>query len=255
MNAPLYVTYFYCIYFQTILYIKIFFIIVIVEFLNTMNQSLGNKIAHLSVDKFKSLPKTGKPKETEWTILSSIVKEQNSTFEVVSLGTGSKCIGKTKMCPQGTIVNDSHAEVMCRRAFLRYLYSQLTENSTIFNSNENKAFSLKPEVKFHFFTTQVPCGDAAIFPQQKPEDAGSIIKDNASEENIPTKKRKLEDIFRTGAKCLKEDKMQDSKTEGATYHVVGVVRTKPGEPGTGCPVAHNQKGTTILFGSKGDNLI
>ncbi|ERL91575.1 tRNA-specific adenosine deaminase 1 [Dendroctonus ponderosae] len=193
-----------------------------------MKQSLGNKIAHLSVEKFKSLPKTGKPKETEWTILSSIVKEQNSTFEVVSIGTGSKCIGKTKMCPKGTIVNDSHAEVMCRRAFLRYLYSHLTEDSAIFYSHKNKTFSLKPGVKFHFFTTQVPCGDAAIFPQDhKNEDAGSIIEDSTSE-NIPAKKRKLEDIFRTGAKCLKDSMVQDPKTDGATYHVLGVVRTKPG---------------------------
>lgn len=38
----------------------------------------------------------------------------------------------------------------------------------------------------------------------------------------------IKDIHRTGAKCLSQCEIQDKKLPGTEYHVVGVVRTKPG---------------------------
>ncbi|XP_050306056.1 tRNA-specific adenosine deaminase 1 [Anthonomus grandis grandis] len=190
-----------------------------------------NKIADLSVTLYNSLPKTGKPKGNEWTILSSIVQEgPNGNFTVVSLGTGSKCIGQSKMCPNGTILNDSHAEVICRRGFIRYLLSEINPASKIFNLNkQTNKFILKNGIKFHFFTTHVPCGDAAIFPKDSEEDCGRILRYNNSNVEPANKKRKIEeDIYRTGAKCLRNDFRQDPKGEGQDYHVLGAVRIKPG---------------------------
>ncbi|KAJ8976874.1 hypothetical protein NQ317_001198 [Molorchus minor] len=176
-----------------------------------------NRIADLCLNHFKTLPKSGKPKQSEWTILSCIVLEFEDDLNVVALGTGSKCIGKNKMSPSGDILNDSHAEVICRRSFLRYLYEK--------------------GLGFIFFTTHVPCGDAAIFPKQNLEDFGNIIGGTSKsagtedEYEVPSKKVKVEedgDIFRTGAKCLAEDIEQDLKLGGGGYHVLGAVRTKPG---------------------------
>ncbi|XP_066256507.1 tRNA-specific adenosine deaminase 1 [Euwallacea similis] len=186
------------------------------------------QIAQLSLDLFKTLPKTGKPKETEWTVLSSIVKQKDYQLEVVALGTGSKCIGRSKLCPRGTVINDSHAEVICRRAFVCYLYSELKPESSIFNFNkEKKQYALKSNVVFHFFTTHVPCGDAAIFPKQAVEDIGKALPLENQSDCTPPKRRRVDDIYRTGAKCL-DGKIQDSKVDGADYHVLGLVRTKPG---------------------------
>jgi len=43
-------------------------------------------------------------------------------MKVVAMGTGSKCIGHSHMCCQGGVINDSHAEVIARRSFLRQVY-------------------------------------------------------------------------------------------------------------------------------------
>lgn len=188
--------------------------------------TLQENIAKLSIEQYDRLPKTGKPTTNQWTVLSAIVQEHKNNLEVVALGTGSKCIGKSKMCPFGTVINDSHAEVICRRAFLRYLYNELNENgSGIFHTCNQLKFELKPEIKFHFFTTRVPCGDAAIFPSSNVSEG---VGDALAEDETPTKRMKFNDIYRTGAKCLPEDLKRDLKGEGDAYHTVGLVRTKPG---------------------------
>ncbi|XP_049819802.1 tRNA-specific adenosine deaminase 1 isoform X2 [Aethina tumida] len=199
--------------------------------------SFQDKIALKSLEQFRLLSKNGKPKETEWTILSCILVEINEHLEVVALGTGSKCIGQNNLSPNGDILNDSHAEIICRRSFLLYLYEQINlsydNNSSIFVfEKDNKNLTLNNNVRFHFFTTHVPCGDAAIFPKQNNDNFGEIIEDFASTEEAddnaeqPAKKRKL-DIYRTGAKCLEGDQ-QDPKLEGCGYHILGAVRRKPG---------------------------
>ncbi|XP_967247.3 tRNA-specific adenosine deaminase 1 isoform X1 [Tribolium castaneum] len=209
--------------------------------MSSQNLDFHNKIAKLCIEHFDSLPKTGKPKENEWTILSCIVLEDSEKYEVVALGTGTKCIGKDKMSRDGDILNDSHAEVICRRAFLRFIYdTMLSQPQHMFlYEPEKQIFTLKPNTKFHFFSTHVPCGDAAIFTKQNVEDFGNLIqvsvqnslKRTAEEcdSGVEPKRIKLtDDIFRTGAKCLKADVKQDLKLQGSEYHVTGVVRTKPG---------------------------
>ncbi|CAH1366445.1 unnamed protein product [Tenebrio molitor] len=207
-----------------------------------------NTIAKLCYEKFCSLPKNGKPKENEWTILSCIILEEINTFEVVALGTGSKCIGHDKMSQYGDVLNDSHAEVVCRRAFMRYIYESILSQSSdkfIFDTDTH-TFKLKDSIKFHFFSTHVPCGDAAIFVKQNAEDFGDLIKDedfvcaqnvlkrkgdtldDMGKKKIKLQENNTNDIFRTGAKCLKSDIKQDLHQKGVDFHVTGVVRTKPG---------------------------
>lgn len=202
------------------------------------NLNFSENIAKVCIEKFNGLPKSGKPKENQWTVLSCIVQEKNCKFDVVALGTGSKCIGSTKMSPKGDILNDSHAEVVCRRAFLLYLYDQidlaLKRELSIFISDSCK-FQLDKTIKFHFFTTMMPCGDASIFPKCDSQNSGNLVEDKKkrcsdSAKSVCKKlKTDVGDIYRTGAKCLKDDDKQDQKKEGAQYHITGVVRTKPGK--------------------------
>lgn len=45
--------------------------------------------------------------------------------QVVAIATGTKCLNGEYISDQGLVVNDCHAEIVARRAFLRFLYSQL----------------------------------------------------------------------------------------------------------------------------------
>lgn len=200
--------------------------------------SLVDEIADNCINSFKILPKTGKPVDNEWTVLSCIVKYNTETelHEVVSLGTGSKCIGATKMSSQGNILNDSHAEVIARRGFLIYLYENIlyaVENQQSIFVREGPKYALKDNIKFVFYSSQMPCGDASIIPKTEDfsSDIGDLIQSNKREAeydlcDVETKKKRL-DIYRTGAKCLTINQ-QDPKEAGQNYHLVGQVRTKPG---------------------------
>lgn len=142
---------------------------------------------------------------------------------------------------------------------MRYLFKEIDElrrggNSTILNHDEkSNKYAVREGVTFHLFTTQVPCGDASIFPKEafgKDRDA-SVVSNQATKRSLPqneidSKKFKhdsnddfaeslvensgtlLSDINRTGAKSLPQDSKQDKKQPGTGYHVVGTVRTKPG---------------------------
>lgn len=197
-----------------------------------------NDIAQSCIDLFNRLPKTGKPVEKEWTVLSCIVRYDRRTenHQVVSLGTGSKCIGASKMSAVGSVLNDSHAEVVARRGFLLYIYDNIDramENEQSIFTQEDNMFKLNENIEFIFYSSQLPCGDASILPKSgEDDDFGDLLllKRQADSEicDLSAKRIKSEDdIYRTGAKCL-PDAEQDPKQPGTEYHLLGQVRTKPG---------------------------
>ncbi|XP_047510074.1 tRNA-specific adenosine deaminase 1 [Pieris napi] len=204
--------------------------------MNRYKQCIVDKFVEDCIQLFNSISKTGKPLENEWTVLSCIIQYDavSSIHKVVALGTGSKCIGASKMSHLGNILNDSHAEVIARRGFLLYLYKNiqlcLEGKDSIFEKVETQC-KLKENVEFLFYSSQFPCGDASIIRKDDIENIGDIVvcsKRHAQDDvsKIQVKKPKS-DVFRTGAKCLENSK-QDPKLPGTEYHLLGQVRTKPG---------------------------
>lgn len=187
---------------------------------------LAHRITDISLSKFNSLPKNGKPLDKEWTVLSTISQHntQSDSLHVVSLGTGTKCLtGNELNDHKGTKIHDSHAEVIARRAFLRYLFEQIElfdkqDNDTIFTKNYNEAgkLQIKKEIEFHFFTTHLPCGDASIFQHSElgPPEAKRA---RFEKESIEDK----DDQFYTGARLV-STQHQDSMIQ------ISGIRTKPG---------------------------
>lgn len=179
----------------------------------------ANSISELCLTFYNRLPNAKRlVKDTEWTIYTAIVMERDNNLEVVSSGTGTKCIGSMMLSEYGDILNDSHAEIVCRRAFIRFLMSQIhatkaTAGQSIFTlDDETKKFKLD-NVKFHMFTTSSPCGDASIY----------TTSDNQDQDEPEAKKVKMGDGF-TGAKLLFFEDVEDvmAQTEGK-------IRIKPGK--------------------------
>ena len=212
-----------------------------------------DEIANLCYKHFNdTLAKKGKPqKNKEWTMVAAIVlrdqspsDNRKSLHRVVSMGTGSKCIGQSKMSSNGDILHDSHAEIMARRGFIRYLYhhiqqvySGIEDDLLIFDSLSRKC-SVKEGLSFIFFSSHTPCGDASIVP--KPAD-GDLVElqptnelvnvhnnsDGEPQPKVPRRDESHSDIHRTGAKCVNGGP-QDLMLPGEGHHMVGVLRTKPG---------------------------
>nr|XP_012422343.1 PREDICTED: tRNA-specific adenosine deaminase 1 [Odobenus rosmarus divergens] len=152
----------------------------------------ADEIAQLCYEHYRTrLPKQGKPEPNrEWTLLAAVVKIKPAavqacsgtnkpaqvTKEVVSMGTGTKCIGQSKMRKSGDILNDSHAEVIARRSFQRYLLHQLhlaaalKEDSIFVPGTQRGLWKLRPDLLFVFFSSHTPCGDASIIPMLEFED-------------------------------------------------------------------------------------
>jgi hypothetical protein len=93
---------------------------------------LASKVARAVLDKYAQLPRNGKPGPQEWTILAGIVVSrgregnvQGHDLAVVSLATGSKCLGPSKMKEGGRLLNDSHGEVLARRGLVSLLLGEL----------------------------------------------------------------------------------------------------------------------------------
>lgn len=271
------------------------------------SDKFADELANCSYKHYQScVSRKGKPRNNrEWTLLASVIMaldlpDGSMKLKVVAMGTGTKCIGQSKMSKEGEILNDSHAEIISRRAFLRFLYQEIgsaysKEGSDIFHLQslqEGNLCVLKPGISFHFFMSHTPCGDASIFPkmttemsdcigdecsstntrqpesEQKeiepplPKDSGEPLPKQAkidavqihpehsasklklkviSSENakmreetirekcktVPSNPPLIEDIFRTGAKCVPEGE-QDEHAPGIRYHCVGVLRIKPG---------------------------
>ncbi|NXX88738.1 ADAT1 deaminase, partial [Centropus bengalensis] len=173
------------------------------------------------------LPRRGKPDpEREWTSLAAVVKVESAapsaalgtagalqeTKEVVALGTGTKCIGQNKMRKTGDVLNDSHAEIVAKRSFQRYLLHQMSlaashqQCSIFIPGTETGKWKLKPNITFVFFSSHTPCGDASIIPINEPDNqlAEPVTGDDAAGRPVecrsnydrlcPADKRKSEEI-------------------------------------------------------------
>ncbi|XP_040185511.1 tRNA-specific adenosine deaminase 1 isoform X3 [Rana temporaria] len=124
----------------------------------------ADEIAALCYDHYRTkLPKQGQPDPSrEWTLLAAVVQ--------VDAAQGAPCTKK------GDILQDSHAEIIAKRSFQRYLLHQLslalteTQDCVLLPGSESRKWSVRAGVSFVFFTSHTPCGDASIIPMSAPED-------------------------------------------------------------------------------------
>ena len=203
--------------------------------------SLGKKISELCNQHYNQLPKKGKPATNQWTVLSAVLMEHSGIYTVITMATGTKCVGENQKCPH--VVSDSHAEVLCLRLFRLFLLEDMmrclrSEESFCLDKGSGCQFVVKKNVYFHFYSSCVMCGDATI-SQTLPDPAENKIADNkcvgdkkrpATQATPPpqTKHVKLDETSRTGAKSLLLDDFQSDTLKNRCWRRTSVLRTKPG---------------------------
>jgi double stranded RNA-specific editase B len=142
-------------------------------------QPLADKIAEMVNQKFAQLTESSDMSNLNRKVLAGIVKtvqkgEEVVEMDVISIGTGTKCIAGEHLSNTGKALNDCHGEIIARRGLCHYLYEQLDLalkgklKLSCFSKKRNGQFALKEGVAFHLYISTSPCGDGRIFsPKEK----------------------------------------------------------------------------------------
>ena len=184
-----------------------------------MDDDLGSEIEQLIYEKYNALKCGGKPQSHEWTVLAGIVEERGNTKKVIVLTTGTKCVGEHALSSDGLIVNDCHAEILCRRCFIRYLLDHWNDDSLMEYDTMSRRYRVRPEVKYHLYISQSPCGLASEYQQEN----GKRLATEIANAKVRASKRRCLDhsveeyddaMHRTGAKYVEADTLQLSTKPG-----------------------------------------
>ncbi|XP_004049032.5 double-stranded RNA-specific editase B2 isoform X1 [Gorilla gorilla gorilla] len=139
-----------------------------------MPQEFADSISQLVTQKFREVTTDLTPMHARHKVLAGIVMTKGldaRQAQVVALSSGTKCISGEHLSDQGLVVNDCHAEVVARRAFLHFLYTQLElhlskrrEDSerSIFVRLKEGGYRLQENILFHLYVSTSPCGDARL---------------------------------------------------------------------------------------------
>ncbi|CAE6400316.1 unnamed protein product [Rhizoctonia solani] len=121
-----------------------------------------NEIARACIDEYTNHPEfwpdlrsNGVP---QFTVLAGVVlyDPNSGQIECISLGTGAKCLPANKFPKFGEALHDSHAEVLARRAAIRWLYNHFLGESEWMHEKR-----LRKDVQLWMYVSTLPCGDAS----------------------------------------------------------------------------------------------
>ncbi|XP_076893287.1 tRNA-specific adenosine deaminase TAD1-like [Bidens hawaiensis] len=180
----------------------------------------GEKVSQTVFTAYNRLPKKGKPQGREVTVLAAfLTSSPTQELKVVALGTGTKCIGRSRLSVRGDVLNDSHAEIVARRALLRYFYTEIqgaASTDSLFHQEAGGKYKMRPGWQLHLYISQLPCGDASLNSQLFP-----CLNSSVKEGYAISSTSKLNDLM--------EEFLESSmKNNGDCSHAIGTVQRKPG---------------------------
>lgn len=130
--------------------------------------------------KFESLMTADYLFYSTYRVISGIVMVVNqdwSKLVTVALGTGSKFV-RASSTWAGDII-DCHAEVVARRAFVKFLMKELEyagKPNTIYGVDQKLGiYYLNRHVEFYLYISTAPCGDARVLSHGLNEDLSSEV--------------------------------------------------------------------------------
>ncbi|NXM79335.1 DSRAD deaminase, partial [Oenanthe oenanthe] len=147
--------------------------------------TLHDQMAMLSHQRFNSLTARIQHSLLGRKILAAIImrRADQGLGVVVSIGTGNRCVKGEELSLKGETVNDCHAEIISRRGFVRFLYSELMKydpsnpssaEESIFEQAGGKKLRIKSSVTFHLYISTAPCGDGALFDKSCSDQANEV---------------------------------------------------------------------------------
>ncbi|NWI39742.1 DSRAD deaminase, partial [Picathartes gymnocephalus] len=147
--------------------------------------TLHDQMAMLSHQRFNTLTARIQHSLLGRKILAAIIMRKGSKGlgVVVSIGTGNRCVKGEELSLKGETVNDCHAEIISRRGFVRFLYSELMKydpsnpssaEESIFEQAGGKKLKIKSSVTFHLYISTAPCGDGALFDKSCSDQANEM---------------------------------------------------------------------------------
>lgn len=181
-------------------------------------EKIFDKIISLYEDKFD---KKSKPRNGEGTVLASIFLHHKIFLDIkiICLATGIKCLNVNEMKREnknGKLLHDSHAEVLCFRAFNRFLlelmknHEYVDEDDVLIKVDVNK-FEWNEAWEIGMYVSELPCGDLAVIHEQHKK---------TTREYQEWKDDEVKQYVDENIKTILRGKNNIKKT--------GVVRTKPG---------------------------
>ena len=89
-------------------------------------------------------------------------------FNVVSVGSGTRCCAGSVISCSGDVIHDTHAEIMARRGLIHFLMCNLKcyfngETAGDMFEEFDDILRIREGFKFHLYISHAPCGDSAIF--------------------------------------------------------------------------------------------
>ncbi|XP_063276359.1 double-stranded RNA-specific adenosine deaminase isoform X2 [Prinia subflava] len=147
--------------------------------------TLHDQMAMLSHQRFNALTARIQHSLLGRKILAAIImrRGEKGMGVVVSIGTGNRCVKGEELSLKGETVNDCHAEIISRRGFVRFLYSELMKydpsnpssaEESIFEQAGGKKLRIKSNVTFHLYISTAPCGDGALFDKSCSDQANEM---------------------------------------------------------------------------------
>ncbi|XP_067831972.1 double-stranded RNA-specific adenosine deaminase [Heptranchias perlo] len=164
--------------------------------------TMHDQIAMLSHQCFNTLTARIQHSLLGRKILAAIIMKRgdDDLGTTVSLGTGNRCVKGEELSLKGETVNDCHAEIISRRGFIRFLYSELLKynpaspDDSLFMPAQDSRLQIKPGITFHLYISTAPCGDGALFdkscsepPRKEGDESHHPLFENMKQGKLRTK--------------------------------------------------------------------
>lgn len=196
------------------------------------HEAFAKQVHEVVYNIYRRIKNGGKPQSHEWTVLASILAEKEGKLEVIVLATGTKCVGETQMSEKGLVVNDCHAEVLCRRAFLLFLMREMAQfrstgkSAYLEETEDSDKLQMKAGIRFHLYVSQTPCGFASEYAKK---DGKREAVERFAVKQRKSKRMHLEaEVEDTGDFC-EDHAEEDMHLSGAKFVDDNVrLSTKPG---------------------------